>query len=234
MTTPSERRLIEELEHARRLHDTRQRSPDLAAALDRLARWQARRLNATYADLARDARYKQAIAFFGSDLYGPGDFSRRDADLARVVPIMVRMLPEAVVATVAMAMELSALSQELDRALLRELGDDTLSVPMYCAAYRACTNRPARERQIALIIDVGRALDRYVHKAFLRQSLRLMRRPAKVAGLSALQDFLERGFTSFGGMRGADQFLATIKARETALMEAIFAGDREPFPDPLA
>ncbi|HKE38843.1 MAG TPA: hypothetical protein VKG21_03305 [Casimicrobiaceae bacterium] len=234
MTTSSEKRLIEELGRVRRLHDTRQRTPELAAVQDRLARWQARRLNATYADLARDPRYTQAIAFFGSDLYGPGDFSRRDAELARVVPIMVRMLPDAVVATVAMAMELSALSQELDRTLLRELGEDTLSVPTYCAAYRACANRPARKRQIALIVDVGRALDRYVHKAFLRQTLRLMRGPAKVAGLSALQDFLERGFTSFAGMRGADQFLAIIKARETALMDAIFAGDRAPFPDPLA
>lgn len=234
MSSSSERRLIEELERVRRLHDTRQRSRDFAAALDRLARWQARRLNATYADLARDPRYTQAVAFFGSDLYGPGDFSRRDAELARVVPIMVRMLPEAVVAAVAMAMELSALSQELDRTLLRELGDDMLSVPTYCAAYRACANRPARKRQIALIIDVGRVLDRYVHKVFLRQTLRLMRRPARVAGLGALQDFLERGFTSFAGMRGADQFLATVKARETALMDAIFAGDRAPFPDPLA
>jgi hypothetical protein len=234
MTISSEKRLIEELERARRLDGTRQRSPELAAALDRLARWQACRLNATYADLARDPRYAQAIAFFGSDLYGPGDFSGRDADLARVVPIMVRMLPEAVVATMATAMELSALSRELDRTLLRELGDDTLSVPTYCAAYRACANRPARKRQIALIIDVGRALDHYVHRAFLRQTLRLMRRPAKVARLSALQDFLERGFTSFAGMHGADQFLVTIEARETALMEAIFAGDRAPFPDPLA
>ena len=49
------------------------------------------------------------------------DFARRDADLARVVPIMVRMLPERVIATVARAMELNALSQELDRALLARL-----------------------------------------------------------------------------------------------------------------
>ena len=32
-------------------------------------------------------------------------------------------------------------------------------------------------------------------------------------------------------MRGATEFLATIDARELALMEAIFAGSRDPFPE---
>ena len=62
----------------------------------------------------------------------------------------------------------------------------------------------------------------------------LMRHPARIAGLSTLQSFLERGFASFARMRGADYFLATIEARETAFMEAMFTGDRSPCADPLA
>ena len=95
--------------------------PRWPRALDRVAQWQARRLNATYADLAADPRYAEAIASFKSRAVRPGDFSRRDADLARVVPIMIRVLPDAVVATVAMAMELSTLSHELDHALVGKL-----------------------------------------------------------------------------------------------------------------
>jgi len=34
-------------------------------------------------------------------------------------------------------------------------------------------------------------------------------------------------------MNGADDFLATIEARETAILEAIAAGAKDPFPDPL-
>jgi hypothetical protein len=33
-------------------------------------------------------------------------------------------------------------------------------------------------------------------------------------------------------MRGAGEFLATIETRETALVNAIFAGDHAPFPEP--
>jgi len=234
MATSSEAELIRQLERARALHEERAASPELAAALDRLALWQSRRLNATYADLAHEPRYARAVAFFQTDLYGPGDFSRRDADLARVVPLMVRVLPEGVIATISDAMELSAMSRELDRALLEKLPMPApLSVARYCAAYRALANRGARERQIALIVAVGRALDRYVGKTLTRSALAAMRQPARVAGLSALQDFLERGFAAFRQMRGADEFLATVETRETALMNAIFNGDCAPFSDPM-
>ncbi|TMH60205.1 MAG: hypothetical protein E6H53_05555 [Betaproteobacteria bacterium] len=233
MQTAAQTELIRQLQRARALHEQRAASPALAAALDRLAQWQSRRLNGTYADLARDPRYAAAIAFFGTDLYGPGDFSRRDADLARVVPLMSKVLPEGVLATIAGAMELSVLSHELDRALLERLGPATpLSVVSYCEAYREQDERRSRERQIALIVTVGHALDRYVGKPLVRSALAAMRQPARLAGFGALQDLLERGFAAFRRMDGAAEFLATVETRETALMNAIFAGDSDPFPEP--
>jgi hypothetical protein len=225
--------LMAELVRARRMHDERAASARLASALDRVAEFQARRLDATYRDLAADPRYKEAIAFFRSDLYGPGDFSRRDTDLAKVAPMMQRVLPSRVIETVTMAVQLSALSQELDRALLVELEPDTpLSVAAYCDAYRACNNRDVRAQQIALIGSVGRGLDRHVHAPMLRRTLAAMRIPARAAGLTTLQRFLERGVAGFARMGGATEFLETIDTRETALMNAIFAGSNAPFPDP--
>ena len=113
--------LVRELTRVQRLHAERTGNPILAGSLERVAYWQSRRLRMTYADLAADPRYGAAVAFFQNDLYGPGDFSRRDADLARVVPLMVKVLPDRVIATVALATELNALSQELDRVLLARL-----------------------------------------------------------------------------------------------------------------
>ena len=59
-------------------------------------------------------------------------------------------------------------------------------------------------------------------KPLLRNSLRLMRGPARTAGLGSLQGFLERGFETFREMRGATDFLATIGTRERALLDALF------------
>lgn len=228
--------LLRELARVARLHTERASNPILAGSLERLADWQARRLRMTYADLAADPRYTAAVQFFQNDLYSGADYSQRDADLAKVVPMMVKMLPEGVIATVALAMELNALSQELDRALLARLprADAQFTVAEYARAFRRAGNFPLRRRQIKLIGDVGMSLDRYVHKPLVRTALAMMKQPARLAGMSALQDFLERGFAAFRRMGGAGQFLRTIEERETHILESIAGGATDPFPDPLA
>jgi hypothetical protein len=227
--------LVRELSRVQQLHADRVGNPILTGSLERVAHWQAQRLAMTYADLSAHPRYAAAIAFFQNDLYGPGDFSRRDADLARVVPLMVKVLPERVIATVALAMELSALSQEFDRVLLTRLprADGHFNVLEYCKAFRRAGNFPMRRRQIKLIVDVGTALDVHVGRPLTRTALTMMRRPARLAGLSGLQDFLERGFAAFRAMRGAKEFLDTIEARETQILDAIIDGATDPFPNPL-
>ena len=192
------------------------------------------RLRETYADVALQPRYVEAIRFFENDLYGSGDYAQRDADVARIAPIMVRMLPEAVIATIAQAVELNAMSHELDADLLAHLprGDTDLNVLDYCNAYRAMGRRQERERQIRLIVEIGAALDAHVRRPLVRSALHLMGKPAHLAGFGALHDFLERGFSAFRTMRGAELFLGIVQQRETALMERILAGERTPFPEP--
>jgi hypothetical protein len=56
-----------------------------------------------------------------------------------------------------------------------------------------------------------------------------MRKPAQMAGLADLQDFLERGFFAFREMNGADAFLALLRERETAILNRIFSSAPEPF-----
>jgi len=226
--------LLRELARASRLHEKRLADPRLARALGRLASWQASRMARTYQDLAAHPRYSDAIAFFLSDLYGATDFAQRDSDLARVVPIMTRMLPGRVLTTIAEATELNALSQELDQALLSRLprADGVFTVAEYCVAYRWLPESATRERQIGLIKTIGTGLDDYVKRPLIQSALTMMRQPARMAGLSALHDFLERGFKAFRKMRGASEFLSTIDQRERELMAAIFDGSDAPFPEP--
>jgi len=231
----AEARLVRKLARAIELHEEHATNPILAGAMQRLADWQGRRLTQTYADLAAQPRYRAAIEFFRSDLYGSEQMARRDADLARIVPIMVRTLPERVIGTIAKAMEVSVLSHELDRLVLARLprADGPFTVAEYCKAYRRAANLPVRRRQIELIVEVGWALDEHVRRPLIRGALAMMRRPARLSGFAVLHDFLERGFRAFANMRGADEFLATIERREIAILETIAGGESGPFPDPL-
>jgi len=225
--------LVHALERVDRIHAARRADPVLAQAMSRVGEWQSRRLRMTYADLASDPRYVGAVSFFQNDLYGGTDFSRRDADLARVAPAMMRLLPHAVIGAVARAIELNALSHELDRTLASRLRDpERFSVADYCVAYRDEADYAGRHRQFDLIAEVGHALDRYVRTPMIGAALTVMRQPARLAGFAALQDFLERGFSAFRRMKGAGPFLAIIDEREHAIHRSIVEGSDAPFPDP--
>jgi hypothetical protein len=194
-----------------------------AVRVEAVKRYQQRRFELTYADLLAHPRYAGASNFFLNELYGPSDFTQRDAQFARVVPALVRLFPAEVVGTVEALAALHALSERLDSAMGRAVGEDAVDAAAYAAAWQQCGDAPARERQIALLEQVGRALDALTRNPLLRHSLRVMRAPARAAGLSALQTFLEAGFDTFRGMRGADEFLALIGSRERALAAMLFS-----------
>lgn len=194
----------------------------LALRVTHVKHYQQQRFAHDYADLLANPRYAGAAHFFLDDLYGPGDFSRRDAQFARIVPALVRLFPGEVVATVQALTALHALSEQLDTTMARHFEAPPLTRQAYGVAWRR-TGQPAnRERQISLMLDVGRALDVYTHRPLLRHSLRMMRVPARVAGLSELQAFLESGFETFRAMHGAQEFLDQIAQRERAMAARLF------------
>ena len=208
-------------ERARRAAD-----PGLANAVRRIKHYQQRRFAHTYADLLASTRYRPAAQFFLDELYGPRDFSQRDSQFERVVPALVRVFPRAIVATVATLAALHALSEQLDSAMAAQLQPAApLDAAAYAQAWQASAEPARREHQIELTLEVGRSLDGLTRNLLVRNSLRLMRGPARAAGLGELQAFLESGFETFRAMRGTQDFLGMIDAREHRLNRALFDAD---------
>jgi len=226
--------LREQIDRVKSLRREHEASAERAAQRLWLRRWQSARLARTYDDLLNDEAYRPAAEFFLSDLYGLNDTSGRDAGLERVLPVMSKVLPEAALHGVGLAVELDALSEELDAQLLdvlvRELGvRGELSEEAYAEAYRRCDNYARRQHQIELITEVGADLAQLVRKSMVYAMLRSMRAPAKAAGCGELQDFLERGFRAFRQMKDAQRFLDTIHGRETQILDRIYGRTPHPF-----
>lgn len=207
-------------ERARRAAD-----PALEARVAALKAYQQRRFAHTYADLLTHPRYEAATRFFLHELYGPDDFRQRDAQFARVIPTLTRLFPQEVVETVAKLARLHALSERMDTGMAEQLASPDITPEAYAQAWRACGEPAARQQQIELTMAVGESLDRLTRKPLLRQTLRLMRGPAQMAGLGALQNFLECGFDTFRAMRGAGEFLSTVRQREDAMARGLFQAD---------
>lgn len=234
-------RLRDAVARVRALREAARTDPELAQDRLLVRAWQADRLARTYPDLLASPRYSAAAAFFLSDLYGPKDFAARDEAIGRIIPTMSRMLPDAALETIALAVELDALSEDLDQRVAADLrrrqpGARALAITesSYADAYRAAGTRAARERQIWLVGHIGAALDRLARKPLIAGALRVMEPPARAAGLGALHEFLARGFDAFRNMRGADEFLSIIDAREGRINAQLFAADERPFDVPGA
>jgi hypothetical protein len=214
------------LEHLTRVAAERKRraaQPQLQAAVQALKKYQQLRFTRTYADLLATQRYGEASRFFLDELYGPSDFSRRDTQFSRVVPAMIRVLPSELVHTLDLLAQLHSISEALDSEMGSHLANPRVDAWAYLQAWQATGKPVQRETQIALTVAVGASLDHYTRKPLLRQTLRLMRRPARSAGFGEMQHFLETGFDAFKAMDGADAFLSLIGNRERELAEALFS-----------
>lgn len=216
------------------LRQTHQDSPQLARMVGTVKAFQARRFAGTYADLLKAGQYRPAALFFLDELYSNKDYTARDQQFARIAGALQRIFPEQVVQTAVSMARLHALTEELDDAmaqhwLLHQGNSGDSDCRRYVEAWRAVGRREDRHDQLETVLIVGRELDRLTRAPGLRMLLRMMRRPAAMAGLSSLQQFLEIGFDTFAEMAragsGAPLFLETIQAREASLMALLFDTD---------
>lgn len=228
--------ILMQLQQVQQLRALQDEDVALARRVQALKQYQQQRFARSYADLLADPRYGAAARFFLAELYGPSDYRARDAQFARVVPALTRLFPREVGQTVLQLAELHALTESLDQAMALALPAGRISARRYQQAWQQVGQQAQRQHQIGLTLEVGAALQRYTRKPLLRQALRMMRTPAAAAGLTHLQQFLERGFDTFLAMPDPQYFLAQVEQREQALTLALFAPAHRACPagdDPL-
>ena len=214
------------------LRTTAGNTPQLAQAVSEIKAFQARRFNGTYFDLLQTRQYKPATLFFLEELYSEKDYSDRDAQFSRIAGTLERLFPKQVVQTAVILAQLHSLTEELDLAMAQscltngKLNGEPNAVKRYITTWRAVGRQQDRMAQLNGALNVGQELVVLTRTPGLRMALKMMRRPANLAGMGALQHFLESGFDTFAAMGkeadGTDFFLNTVKERESALIDQLF------------
>lgn len=216
--------------HLARVNELRQqaRTAGMGRAVTEVKQLQARRFRATYTDFLQHPGYASAARFFLEELYGVHDFAQRDAQFGRIASALERLFPEAVAQLAVDLAEAHALTEVLDHQLATHWTSLDASLPTtlrYVRAWRLTGQRQARDRQLEVVQHMGKELQRLTRMKPLRLALRMMRNPAKAAGLDALQHFLESGFDAFAQLSDAKVFLDTISEREAGWINALFEED---------
>ena len=215
--------ILQQLRNVDAERERRRSDPELGSKVEALKRYQQRRFRHTYSDLLHSVRYAAVTRFFLDKLYGPSDFSRRDAQFARVVPTIVQLFPQEIVETVATLANLHSLSETLDSEMASHLEGNRVDARSYLHAWQCTARESDRREQITLTLNIGSSLDHIARKPLLCRSLHLLRVPARLAGLSEIQQFLEVGLDTFQAMGGADDFIAIVEERERMLAVLLFA-----------
>jgi hypothetical protein len=203
-------------------------NPDLSHALHDIKVWQANRFANTYGDLLKSADYAACANFFLHELYSERDYSRRDAQFAKVAGAIELTFPAPVVALAVKLAELHRVTEELDLAMARQWQacQELVANERYRSCWKAIGHQMEREWQLATVMEIGEELTELTRKRGLRLLVKMMRKPAELAGLGQLQTFLEAGFDHFSGLarngQAAAEFLRVIHERESSWMAELF------------
>lgn len=220
-----------EMRRSNELHVQYLDDPGFLQNYDRFTLWQLQYLLPFFSDLHAQEGYAEAINFTMSDLAGVG-ISDRDRDLERAAPAITRMLPLRALATIAAAAEMNARVLEINIAICRCLlvGDalpPEISELEYCMACRQASSLDECTELVHLITELGRTLKTLVTIPLLGGTLRAMRGPAHAAGFGALQEFLEKGYSTFRQIPDIDHFLSEIEKRMIRMFTIIYTAPQE-------
>jgi len=214
-------------DRSNKIHEEYLGDPALLRRYERFVTWQLAYMLPFYEDLRKSDEYAAAVDFFVSDLTGI-NISQRDQELARVVPIMSRMLPGRALHAIATAMELNARVLGINLSICRELYkeisvDARISESDYCSACRRASRLDECLELVHLTAKLGRNLDHVIQLPLIGPMLKAMRTPARLAGFGALQRFLESGHTTFSALDDVDLFLELATHRMTEVFTRIFS-----------
>ena len=227
----SKDQITEALQHVTELRRAAQGNPALLNALSDVKQLQSRRFAGTYSDLLTQVPYQAAALFFLAELYGDKDYSQRDEQFSKISTGLEHFFVAPLMAAAVSLAQLHSLTESLDMAMAQHWLEDpnTDEAARYVRAWRKVNRRPDRLHQLMKVIELGRVLERITRKPGLQLVLRMMRRPAFLAGLSDLQQFLESGFTAFHAMSQSPEvtayFLDAIQAREFSMITMLFDAD---------
>lgn len=227
-SSKTEQEFAATLERVIRLRAQLRADPELGPRWLAVKAWQSQRFEATYADLLASKRYVEPCRFFLEEIYGVKDFEQRDSEVKRVLPRLTRMLPARALETLLLAFQLDEMAEHFDVELAR-IVVVPINAQRYAEAYPRVASVEEREVQIETADRIGKALDLLARVPMLSSLLSVMKGPAEALGFAQLHHFLRRGFSAFAAMRGAGEFLATIKRRESAINQRLFAREPDPF-----
>ena len=109
----------------------------------------------------------------------------------------------------------------MDFELAKQLVNPEINRDTYADAYIRCDNLAKRQQQIDYIRTLGNDLADVVKMKGISSLLFISRKPAKMAGVIALHEFLEKGFKSFKNLGNVQDFITPVMNKEHQILQQL-------------
>lgn len=201
--------------------------------LFRLQQWQVERLKYTHRDLLASRHYHAPTEFVLTEIYGGKDLTALANEIERATQKALKIFPEKVMTTAALALEMNAITVEMDERMTEVLFEDfnvqQIDGESYLSAYKSLDNFAERHRQIELGETLAKNIDKYVKSKMLYGAFKLVKKPALKKGFVNLYGFMDEGFRVLRPIDSTYKLLKQIADKEIEHIHRITEGDNNPY-----
>lgn len=183
----------------------------------KLKDYQINKLKNTHSDLLNDENTSPATNFFLQEFYTYKDLTKRDEEFEKVLPMMIKIFPNKVLNMFNKAIYLDYITEELEYDLSIKL-NGKITDEKYHQLFKNKENYDRRKLQLDLVKEIGTELIYIVKLPFIYTTLKVMKKPAEIAGLTEMYNFLYNGYKIFKEMKNAEEFITKLYNRELKIL----------------
>jgi hypothetical protein len=211
--------------------------PVLQQRLADVQAWQKQRMQNTHAKQFAEKQNILMAEYFLNRLYGGPDFDALAEQIARLCKYAhkaEKLIPDNAIKTGTAGIELAILAVQLDEQVAMRLLQDhhpheALTDEMMRQAYLKLDQGTLRLKQLDLLDQLGRALDKYMRSFMVQAAFKMCKGAANKYHFEVMYDFMQDGFNAMKPLKSAEKFVSDFSALERQIVARVHAGDPDPF-----
>lgn len=199
--------------------------------------WLKQRIQATHQALFDTPENQLMAKYFINRLYGGHEFD----DLAKQIERLLKyahkaekILPENAIKTGMKSVGLAVLAMQLDEQVAAQLLHDypatqQIDDEMMRLTLIKLDQEHARYQQLALLDELGTALDKYMRSFIMHTAFKMCKGTASKYHFELMYDFIGEGFIAMKPMKSATLFIQSFTTHERQIVENVHTGKLNPF-----
>ncbi len=219
------------------VHLNYHKNPNIQQRLADVQLWQKTRMQRTHARQFAEKQNVLMAEYFLNRLYGGPDFDALAEQIARLTKYAhkaEKLIPDNAIKTGTSGVALAILAVQLDEQVAMQLLEDyhpseSLTDEMMRQAYLKLNQSDERLKQLALLDELGKSLDKYMRSFMVYTAFKMCKGAATKYRFEVMYDFMQDGFSAMKPLKSAEKFVKDFTANERQIIAKVHAGDPNPF-----